>query len=177
MNQRTNKAVLINFAFSLPFLLFVLVRLVTMQGFGVDPASGTVTLVDGKYLANLLSLPVIPALLLLGLVLVIGGVVVNGLQGKKYGIWLAGTGTVLVGLAIFFTAGYNNTSFYPSKFDLASSLTIRNASSSHYTLTVMSYVALAVPFVVAYIFYFWRLMDIKKISMAELTGEQAKELY
>ena len=96
---------------------------------------------------------------------------------KKNGIWLAGLGTVLVGLAIFFTAGYNNTSFYPSKIDLASSLTIRNASSSHYTLTVMSYVALAVPFVVAYIFYFWRLMDMKKISMAELSGEQAKELY
>ncbi|OIP44911.1 MAG: cytochrome d ubiquinol oxidase subunit II [Deltaproteobacteria bacterium CG23_combo_of_CG06-09_8_20_14_all_60_8] len=177
LHRRANNAVLINFAISLPFLLFVLVRLVTMQGFGVDPVSGTVALTDGKYLANLLSLPVIPAFLLVGLILVIGGVVVNGLQGKKNGIWLAGLGTVLVGLAIFFTAGYNNTSFYPSKIDLASSLTIRNASSSHYTLTVMSYVALAVPFVVAYIFYFWRLMDMKKISMAELSGEQAKELY
>lgn len=177
LNQRASNAATMNFIISLPFLLFVLIRLLTMPGYGVDPASGVVTLIDGKYLDTLLSLPFIPTLLVAGLVLIIAGVVATGLLGKKNGIWPAGLGTVLVGLAIFFTAGYNNTSFYPSKFDLASSLTIRNASSSHYTLTVMSYVALAVPFVVAYIFYFWRLMDTKKMSMAELTGEQAEELY
>ena len=177
LNEQSRQAVLVNFVISLPFLLFVIIRLVTMQGFDVDPANGTVTLLSGKYLANLLALPGIPLLLLLGLVLVILGVGATVFKKKRSSIWCTGIGTVLVGLAIFFTAGYNHTSFYPSKFDLASSLTIRNASSSHYTLTVMSYVALAVPFVVAYIFYFWRQMDAQKITLAELTGEQAKELY
>jgi len=177
LNRQCRSAVLANFALSLPFLLFVLFRLLIMPGFGVDPENGAVTLATGKYLANLIDMPAIPAMLLAGLVLVIFGVVATGLKEKKSGIWFAGLGTVLVGLAIFFTVGYNHTSFYPSKFDLASSLTIRNASSSHYTLTVMSYVALAVPFVVGYIFYFWRQMDSRKISVADLSGEQAEELY
>jgi len=84
---------------------------------------------------------------------------------------------VLVGLTVFFIAGFNNTAFYPSKADLQSSLTIYNASSSHYTLTAMSYVALIIPLVLAYIAYVWWLMDAKKISAAEVMGERANEMY
>ena len=80
-------------------------------------------------------------------------------------------GTVLVGLAIFFLAGFNNTPFYPSTADLQSSLSIANASSSHYTLTVMTYVALAVPFVLGYIAYVWKLMNARKLSLADVTGD------
>jgi cytochrome d ubiquinol oxidase subunit II len=108
--------------------------------------------------------PWILGLLLAGLVLVIIGVINTARTTRTGGIWFGGLGTVLVGLAIFFTAGYNNTSFYPSKVDLQSSLTIFNASSSHYTLTAMSYVALTIPFVLAYIFYVWRAMDLRKIN-------------
>ena len=105
------------------------------------------------------------------------GVVSARFLGKESGIWAAGLGTVLVGIAIFSLAGYNNTAFYPSLSDLQSSLTIHNASSSHYTLTAMTYVALAVPFVIAYIWYVWRLMDAKKISPEDLKGEYAKDMY
>ena len=84
---------------------------------------------------------------------------------------------VLVGLALFCLAGYNHTAFYPSQADLASSLTIANASSSHYTLTVMSYVALAVPFVLAYIAAVWRMMDARKFTAADLEGAAAKDNY
>ncbi|MFA6811269.1 MAG: cytochrome d ubiquinol oxidase subunit II, partial [Desulfoplanes sp.] len=80
-------------------------------------------------------------------------------------------------LALFFLAGFNNTAFYPSIFDLQSSLTIYNASSSQYTLTAMSYIALAVPFVLGYIAYVWKLMDSKKLDESELTSEVASELY
>ncbi len=89
------------------------------------------------------------------------------------GIWFAGLGTVLVGLAVFFTAGFNHTSFYPSKADLQSSLTIYNASSSHYTLTAMTYVALCIPFVLAYIAYVWRQMDSKKIGALDISDKKA----
>ena len=84
---------------------------------------------------------------------------------------------MLVGIALFSLAGYNNTAFYPSVSDLQSSLTIRNASSSHYTLTAMTYVALAVPFVIAYIWYVWKQMDARKLTVAELNGNDAKEMY
>lgn len=175
--KRARKATWINLLWALPFLLTVLIGFATMDGFAVDPATGVVSLEKGKYLNNLLGMPVVLFLLLGGLGSVIYGVAATGFLGKNSGIWFGGIGTVLVGLAIFSLAGYNNTAFYPSITDLQSSLTIYNASSSKYTLTVMSYVALAVPFVLAYVAYVWKLMDAKKLSIAELTGEDADEMY
>jgi cytochrome bd ubiquinol oxidase subunit II len=175
--KRARKATWINLAWALPFLLIILFGLVTMDGFAVDPATGKVFLEKGKYLHNLLGMPVVLALLLGGLISVIYGVLATGFLGKKCGIWFGGLGTVLVGLAIFSLAGYHNTAFYPSLTDLNSSLTIYNASSSKYTLTVMSYVAIGVPFVLAYVAYVWKIMDSKQLTLAELTGDEAKEMY
>jgi len=78
-----------------------------------------------------------------------------------------------VGLAVFFTAGFNNTPFYPSKVDLQSSLTIYNASSSHFTLTVMTYVAMMIPFVLGYIVYVWWHMNARQLSVADITNNKA----
>jgi len=177
LNERCRAAAWVNFLIALPFLLVVLGGLLFMDGFAVDPATGVVAMESGKYLHNLLAMPLVDVLLLAGLVLVIYGVVSAKFLKKDCGIWAAGLGTVLVGLAIFSLAGYNNTAFYPSLSDLQSSLTIRNASSSHYTLVAMTYVAIAVPFVLAYIWYVWMQMDAKKITPAELDGEYAKEMY
>ena len=177
LEGRTRRAAFTNLLWSLPFLLFVLYRLVTMEGFAVNPQTGAVFMEPAKYLHNLLAMPVLPVLLLAGLVLVIAGVVGTSFLGKNRGIWFGGLGTVLVGLSLFLVAGLNNTAFYPSKADLASSLTIHNASSSHYTLTAMTYIALAVPFVLGYIAYVWRTMDAKRLSAADLEGEGAEDLY
>ncbi|HEY5512688.1 MAG TPA: cytochrome d ubiquinol oxidase subunit II [Geomonas sp.] len=175
--QRARRASWINLLWALPFLLTVLFGLMTMDGFAVDPATGKVFLEPGKYLHNLLGMPAVLVLLLGGLGSVIYGVVATGFLGRNSGIWFGGIGTVLVGLAVFSLAGYGNTAFYPSLTDLQSSLTIYNASSSKYTLTVMSYVAIAVPFVLAYVAYVWKLMNAKKLTLAELTGEDAGEMY
>lgn len=161
-----------NLLCALPFLLFVLLRLVMMDGYAVIPADGTVVMEANKYLHNLLQMPLNLILLLVGLVLVVLGVVLNRFTASVRGIWPAGLGTVLTCLAIFFLAGYNNTAFYPSKIDLNSSLTIYNASSSHYTLTIMTYVALLVPFVLGYISWFWRQMDSKKLTLEELNADK-----
>jgi len=139
----------------------------------VDPAGGAVTLEKGKYLHNLLALPHLLLFLLAGLGLVVWSVVLTAFRGSDRGIWYGGPGTVLVGLAVFGVAGYNHTAFYPSSVDPASSLTIHNASSSHYTLTAMTYVALAVPFVVGYIAYFWRRMDSRRLAASETVDEMA----
>ena len=161
-----------NLLCALPFLLYVLIQLILMDGFAVNPVDGSVTMEANKYLHNLLQMPLNLVLLLLGLVLVVLGVVMNRFTVSVRGIWPAGLGTVLTCLAVFFLAGYNNTAFYPSKYDLNSSLTIYNASSSHYTLTVMSYVALLVPFVLAYIVWIWRQMDSRKLSIEELAADK-----
>jgi cytochrome bd ubiquinol oxidase subunit II len=169
---RLRKSVWINFLCALPFLLYVLVSLLLMKGFSVD-ATGVVSMVANKYLLNLLAMPLVLGLLLVGLVLVIVAVLTTAFKGSSKGIWLAGLGTVLVGLAVFFLAGFNNTPFYPSKADLQSSLTIVNASSSKYTLTAMTYVALGIPLVLAYIAYVWRQMDSQKLAAHEVMDDEA----
>lgn len=161
-----------NLLCALPFLLYVLFRLVTMEGYAVNPQTGEIFMESGKYLNNLLQFPLTLVLLLAGLVLVVVGVGLNRFTASVRGIWPAGLGTVLTCLAVFFLAGYNNTSFYPSKVDLGSSLTIYNASSSHYTLTMMTYVALLVPFVLAYIWWVWKQMDTEKMTDEELAADK-----
>jgi cytochrome d ubiquinol oxidase subunit II len=93
------------------------------------------------------------------------------LKTATNGIWYAGIGTILTVLALFLLAGFNNTAFYPSTFNLQDSLTIENASSSKYTLTAMSYVSLLVPFVIAYIWYAWKAINNKKIDAEEMNED------
>ncbi len=156
-----------SFICSLPFLGYVLVSLLLMKGYGVND-QGIVELVSRKYLANLLANPWLIGMLAAGLVLVIFGVFRTAKSTATAGIWFAGLGTVLVGLTVLLLPAYNNTAFYPSKVDLQSSLTIFNASSSAYTLTTMTYVALAIPFVLAYVAYVWWAMDRTKTTAADL---------
>ncbi|MEN8140991.1 MAG: cytochrome d ubiquinol oxidase subunit II [Thermodesulfobacteriota bacterium] len=178
LQERCRRSVLVNFLWLLPFLLFVLLNLVTMNGFAVDEASGAVIMEKGKYLHNLLANPLLLIFLLAGLGLVIYSVFLTSFQGSDKGIWFGGLGVVLTALTVFLLPAFNNTPFYPSVVDPQSSLTIFNASSSKYTLTVMTYVALMVPFVLAYVSYLWKMMDSKKISLAELKdSENAKKMY
>ena len=87
------------------------------------------------------------------------------------GIWYSGIGTILLIFSIFLLTGFNNTCFYPSNTDMQSSLTIQNASSSHYTLSTMSYISLIIPFVIAYICYAWKALNKEKISADNIKNE------
>ena len=152
----------------LVMLVIVLAQLLTMDGFGVDE-SGVVSMVPYKYLHNLIGMPVALVMFLAGAVLLVAGVVLTLIR-KEYcrGIWFSAPGTVLVVMVLFFLAGYNGTSYYPSTADLQSSLTLSNSSSSEFTLTAMSIVSFIIPLVVAYIAYFWRKMDARSITTKEL---------
>ncbi|KGN79800.1 cytochrome C oxidase assembly protein [Porphyromonas gulae] len=153
----------------LVFFLAYIAFLMNTNGFAVDPVSKEVYMEPYKYLYNFLDMPAVLAVFLLGVVLVLAGIGLTLLRkGFKRGIWLHGTGTVLTVLALLLITGWNDTSWYPSTYDLQSSLTIENASSSHFTLEVMSYVSLLIPFVLAYIFYAWRALDIRKITKKEM---------
>jgi cytochrome bd ubiquinol oxidase subunit II len=124
-----------------------------------------------KYLHNLLQMPLVLVIFLLGVVLVLSGIIVTLFKKSRNGIWFSGLGTFLTVFALLLLAGFNNTSFYPSTFDLQSSLTIENASSSHYTLTAMSYVSILIPFVLAYIIYAWRAMDKESINIQDVNED------
>ena len=143
-----------------------------MKGFGVDDA-GNVSLVSSKYLSNLLAMPYLLVMLIAGIVLVLYGVLISSFKKSTRGIWFSGFGCFLVALVVLCLPAFNHTAFYPSKIDLQSSLTIYNASSSMFTLTVMTYVAIGIPFVLAYVAYVWKLMDSKKLTATEVTDEES----
>ncbi len=161
------------FCFLLLFLSFLAHLLVT-KGFAVAE-DGTVYMEKYKYLNNFLEMPVVLAAFLAGVVLVLYGIV-RTLASKKFrkGIWYTGAGTVLAVTALLLVAGYNGTAFYPSTADLQSSLTIANSCSSQFTLKVMTIVSFIIPFVLAYIFYAWRSMDKKSLTLDELDGTSDK---
>ncbi|MBQ8854268.1 MAG: cytochrome d ubiquinol oxidase subunit II [Alistipes sp.] len=171
--SQLRRALTVSFLAFLVLFLVVCYHLITMEGFAVDE-SGRVFMEQGKYFTNLLQMPLVLVLLLVGAVLIVVGVVMT-LWRKDFrrGIWLAGPGTTLAVMALFMVVGYNNTAYYPSVADLQSSLTLANSSSSEFTLRTMAVVSLIIPFVVAYIAYFWRQMDKKSLTTDELnSGEK-----
>ena len=108
--------------------------------------------------------------LLLGVVLVLVGIVpmlfdnlakdcnfINWI--RKNSFYVTGLGVVLAVFSILVCAAFNNTAYFPSTVNIEDSLTLANSSSSLFTLTVMSYVSIAVPFVLAYIIVVWRKMN------------------
>lgn len=170
--SRSKKQILISGIPFLVFFLFFVIRLLLMDGFAIDPDTKFVSMESFKYFHNLIDMPIVLVLLLLGVVGVLFGMI-KSFFAEKYtrGIWFTGPGTILVVFSLFILAGFNNTAFYPSLADLQSSLSIQNASSSDYTLTAMSYVSLLVPFVIAYIVWAWRAINSQKLSVDEIKGE------
>lgn len=149
----------------LVFFLSFVIRTLVADGYAVNPETGEVFMEPYKYLTNFIEMPVVLAVFLAGVVAVLWGII-RTLWKPAFdkGIWFAGAGTVLTVLALLLVAGYNNTAYYPSTSDLQSSLTLANSCSSLFTLKVMAYVSILVPFVLAYIFYAWRSIDNRKID-------------
>ncbi len=172
--EKVKKQLLIN---AVPFLVFFLLfvgLLMLKDGFAVNPDTGEVFMQPYKYFTNLVEMPVVALIFLIGVVSVLAGIALPVISFIKHGdkaIWFGGLGTFMTVFSIFLLAGFNNTAYYPSVADLQSSLTIFNSSSSHYTLTAMSYVSLLIPFVLAYIVYVWRAINIKKTDIKDLEGE------
>ena len=169
--KRCRRALWGNTALFLVFFLAFVIRTLLADGYAVRPETGEVFMEPYKYLTNFLQMPVVLLVFLVGVVAVLWGII-RTLWKPAFdkGIWFAGAGTVLTVLALLLVAGYNNTAYYPSTADLQSSLTLANSCSSQFTLQVMAYVSILVPFVLAYIFYAWRSIDRKKIDVKEMEG-------
>ncbi len=157
----------------LPFFLGFLAWIFIKEGFGVDE-KGIVSMAENVYLYNFLDNILFAILFIIGVVFVLLGMI-QGSKGCSKTIFTLGFGSVLAVFALFLSIGLGSSAFYPSLSDLQSSLTIHNASSSYYTLSVMAYVSLLVPFVLAYIVYVWNAMDRVKITREEM--KDSEHLY
>ena len=168
---RVRKQLLVNTVFFLLFFLPFLIVTLVGEGYAVNEA-GVIVMEPMKYLNNLLAMWPLAIILLVGVVLLLFGIVKTVLKPEYVrGIWPAGIGVVLVVLVLFLIAGWNNTAYYPSTADLQSSLTLKNSSSSEFTLKAMFYVSFLVPFVLAYIVYAWRAIDKKAIDRKEIAED------
>lgn len=166
IKERVKRKIALNSVVFLFFFLGFLFWIFTKEGFFVSQ-DGLVSMQKFLYFQNFLEMPFLIVILLVGVVCVLLGMYM-GFKGCKKAIFALGIGSVLVVFAILLSIGIGNSAFYPSLVDLQDSLTIYNASSSYYTLSVMGYVSLLVPFVLAYIVYVWNLMDRVKITRDEL---------
>ena len=174
ITQRCTKQLPLNailfLAFFLPFLVHVLLK----DGL-TQEAGGTVLVSESmKYLHNLLEMPYLIVILLIGVVLVLWGIFQSSKDvAYRKGIWWTGSGTVLAVLVLFLITGWNGTAYYPSNIDSQASLTLANSCSSEFTLRTMAIVSLLIPFVLAYIVYAWRAIDKKRITIEEIQKDEA----
>ena len=172
--KRSVKGLIVN---SIPFLIFFLffvISLLFSNGFAADPLTGTITIEKYKYIHNFIQMPVVLILFLTGVAGVLFGIGITVFRKSLTGIWFAGSGTVLSVFSLFLIAGFNGTSFYPSLYDLQSSLTIRNASSSLFTLKTMMFVSFIIPLIIVYIWYAWKAINNSKITEQEMNSEEHK---
>ncbi len=172
IRSRARKRLLYNtVAFLILFLAFF-VRTLFKDGYAFDPDKGVVVMESNKYLHNLLEMPLVLVILLIGVVLLLYAIYKTVRQNDYIkGIWPGGVGVVMAVLALLLCAGWNNTAYYPSNVDLQSSLTLANSCSSEFTLRTMTYVSFLIPFVLAYIVKAWHAIDKKKIDREEMATD------
>ncbi|CAA6811596.1 MAG: Cytochrome d ubiquinol oxidase subunit II (EC [uncultured Sulfurovum sp.] len=169
ITERAKRQLKLDASLFLALFLIVTVMLLFISGVGYSEKGFEI--VNYKFLHNLLETPLILISLLIGVLLVVYAFYTTLFKASLKGIWFSGLGTVLTVVSLLSLLGYNQTAIYPSLSDIGSSLTIENASGSHYTLTAMSYVSLMVPFVLGYIYLVWRSMDKEQISSEEVESD------
>ena len=170
--ERCTKQLPLNALIFLVLFVAFLIHVLFKAGF-TESGNG-VQIEEMKYLHNLLDMPILAIILLIGVVLVLLGIFKASRNiAYRKGIWLTGIGTVLTVLVLFLIAGWNHTAYYPSLADVNSSLTLANSCSSEFTLRTMTYVSFLIPFVLAYIIYAWRAIDKKRITQEEIEKEEA----
>jgi cytochrome d ubiquinol oxidase subunit II len=167
----SRRKLIMNSLWFLLFFLWFVFKLLIADGYAVDPVSGKIFTEKFKYFHNLISMPLVLFIFLSGVAAVLGGLFITVFRGSSKGIWYTGPGTILAVFALFMLAGFGSTAFYPSTFNLQDSLTIRNASSSLFTLKTMMFVSFLIPFVLAYIWYAWWSITNKKITGEEMKSE------
>ena len=148
------KQLRVNAVIFVAFYLIVVGVILTSSGYEAI-GEHEFLVVEYKYFHNLFGNMICLLFFLLGTAFVLYAIRLALYRKTRHGIWFGGIGTVFVVLVLFWLAGYFNTSYYPSSSDIASSLTIYNSSSSEFTLRTMSYVSIAIPFVIAYISWVW----------------------
>lgn len=154
------------------FLLFVVATLCA-DGYQLDPISGEISVRAYKYFYNLIEMPWVLCLFLLGVAGVLYAIVRSAFFKRWiYGIWFSGIGTIFVVLSVFFLPAITIRPIILRHCGYAEiHLRYTTALLSLFTLEVMSVVSLVLPIVAGYIFFAWRAMDRKAITADEMKND------
>lgn len=167
-NGMRNRAI-INGGIFVIFFLGLLAVYFTSTGY-ID-LDGAIVEVPYAYAHNILTLWWLLVALVLGVVLVLYGYLKTIVKSDyRNGIWWTGAGTIIAIVALLCNIGFNGMCYMPSLTDMQSSLSLRNSSSTEFTLTVMSWVSLIIPIVIGYIWVVWRKMNAKPLTSAEVNN-------
>ena len=156
--QKLRKHLIVSSVLFLVSFLTFLISILLSSGWAVD-ANGVISIVEYKYFTNLIEMPIVLVLMLLGIVAVLVSMFLSIFKKCSCSIWYGGAGTFITVTMLFLIAGWNNTSFYPSTYDMQSSLTIFNSSSSEFTLRTMFGASMFLPIILFFIYYAWRQMS------------------
>ena len=167
--KRARKQLFVDVKFFLGFFFLFLIMLFLMSGLTYN--SQGFTMVEHQFLWNLIQTPVLLTAFILGVALILYGIYTAMFKESTNSIWSTGIGTIIIGTTLLSLIGFNQTAIYPSLSDVKSSLTIVNSSGSYYTLLIMSYVSLMIPFVLGYIYLVWKAMDKTKITTEEVEAD------
>lgn len=156
--KKLTKTLIISAALFLITFLTFLISILLSKGWEIG-ADNLIYTIKYKYWNNLIEMPVIMLMMIVGILSVLWSIFISITKQSSNSIWFGGAGTFVTVVMLFLIAGWNNTAYYPSSYDIQSSLTIYNSSSSEFTLKVMFYASLFIPFLIAYISYAWRQMS------------------
>jgi len=170
--DRAVNSIKINMIFFFIFFLGFITWIFLKDGYAVS-SSGLIFVQANKYLYNFIQMPILSWMFIVGIIMVIGAVFTAVVYRKTCCIKSGGIGIVFTVMSLLLNVGFNGTSYYPSTSDLQSSLTIMNSSGSHYTLMVMTYASMMIPFVLGYIVLAWYSMDKVKITKEEMQDKDA----
>ncbi len=138
------------------FFWFFFIRTLLIDGFAYNPLTKEVFIESHKYLHNFLDMPLLACFFALWLIFIMLWAWMFQFKRYNRSFWIMWIWVIFVIESLFLVVWFNNTVFYPSISDLQSSLTIENASSSRYTLVVIAYSTLLMPFVLWYITRVWK---------------------
>lgn len=167
--KQCKQSVLINGVVFVVFFIAFMLTLLLSAGYVTGPDGNVVAVEDFKYLHNYLQMWWVGIILIVGVLIALYGVLRGAFDSRwREGIWWSAIGSSLAVITLFWVAGYNDTAYYPSLVDASSSLSIRNSSSTQFTLKVMAWVSVIIPVVLAYIVYVWYSMNRKPITPEEM---------
>jgi len=130
-------------ALPIVMVLFIIMSVGLLISPGYDIIDGVATYNPTKYLDDMMHMPVIAVMMILGFLLFFMGIVFVMVNSLRHAVFFYAPGVILVIVSLFMLAGLCHGSYFPSTSDPASSLTIHNSCAGQPTLQTFFFVTVA----------------------------------